>query len=171
MKEQIIELLANGVGTSATAEAVGCDPSYVSQLADLHAAEIAEKKAARFSAFIARDKLLEDAEDLALKKTVQLIPFITRPSEAARVFDVLNTAKRKTGAETGANTNGGTIVNINISQAAAVQYVKSADNQIIEMDGRSMATLPAKHLETRLLERKAAKLLEQKIPATLVDKL
>lgn len=171
MKEQIVSLLASGIGTVQVAEAIGCDPSYVSQIAGEHREQIGTLKAERFSEFIARDKMLEQAEDLVLNKTVQLIPFITRPSEAARVYGILNTAKRKTGDAAGQQTNPGTTVVINLPAAAAIQFTVTADKQVIELEGRSMVTLPAKNVEQRLQERSAQRLLNQRVPASLVSKL
>lgn len=159
MKDRIIEMLGNGIPPSAVANAVGCDPSYVSQLMsdDGVRAIVAEAKLKDIESSIKVDNMIEDIERLALERMRSLIPFCSRPLEAIRMFEAVNGAKKRTPETTGVLTPTAPIVQINISAAAAVAFKLSSDQQIVEIDGRSTATLPTKSLNTLLKERQDAR--------------
>jgi hypothetical protein len=169
MKDQIIEMLGRGIPATQVAAAVGCDDSYISQLlaSEEVSQQVSEAKAKNFSAFIAHDNDINAAEEAALKKVVGLVPFITKPSEAVRVFSVLNAAKRRT-ADAASNSQAvAQTVSLELPAAARVRFTLTQDKQVIEIEGRSMATLPAKSLAARLEQRNAARLLTSEIPASL----
>ncbi len=170
-KEQAIQLLGAGIGTSAVAEIVGCEPSYISQLADQHSEEIAALRQKNTARFISRDELLETAEQAALERTAQMIPFITKPGEAVRVYGILNSAKRALAGQQATTQAPAAIVNITLSVAAAQQLTKTHDNQVIEVNRRSMVPLASKQVNNMLSGLQAARLLATKVPASLVDKL
>lgn len=169
MKDRIIEMLGHGVSAVQVAQAVGCDESYISQL--LSSPEIFEAvslaKAKHFSAYVEQDNFLDDAEKNALEKVATLIPFITRPSDAVRVYGVLNAAKRRTtDAATHANAVAAT-VSLDLPEASRVRFTITADKQVIEIEGRSMATMPARTLAARLEQRNADRLLATNVPLSL----
>lgn len=165
MKDRIIEMLGNGIPAGAVAAAIGCSDSFVSQvLAEPGVAEqVQGLRAARFQEFAEQDATLETAEERALAKVASLIPFITKPAEAVRVYSVLNSAKRKTGQAI-SNTPTGTIVQLQLPEQARVAFTISSDRQVVEIEGRSMATMPAKSLADRLQQRQAARLLDAPPP-------
>lgn len=169
MREQILELLGHGLGISEVALAVGCDPSWISQLMsdESFKAEVQTLRAARTAKHLEHDTNLDQLEARVLERLGKLVDFCTKPGEAAKVFSILNGAKRRAAAtaETGAPT--GTVVNINLPQAVAVQLQISQDRQVIEVAGRSMTTLPAKQVAAALEQRKATRLLALEVPKTL----
>ena len=91
-------MLGRGIPAIQVAAAVGCDDSYISQL--LSSEEISLQvqvlRAEHFSEFMEQDARVDTAESAALARVETLIPFITRPAEAVRVYAVLNAAKRRT---------------------------------------------------------------------------
>lgn len=171
MRDRIIEMLGNGIPATNVAAALGCSDSLVSQILSEEGVseQVSSLRAARFQEFAEQDSSLEAAEQIALNKVKALIPFMTKPSEAARVYGILNAAKRKTGAA--ANNTGlpNTIVQLQLPEAARVSFTLSSDKQVVEIEGRSMATMPAKSLASRLEQRTAARLLATPIPSTLLD--
>ena len=52
-------------------------------------------------------------------------------------------------------------------EAARVRFTLTADRQVIEIEGRSMTTMPARSLASQLEQRNAARLLSAPIPARL----
>jgi transcriptional regulator with XRE-family HTH domain len=155
MRDKIIEMLKHGLSQTVVASAVGCSDGYVSQiLAEEGVREdIALAKIGDLERAVKVDTKIDDIEDLVLERLRNLAPFITRASEAARVFETLNSAKRKVPEVSGINsTPTAPLVQINISQQAAVAFKLSADQQVVEVDGRSMATLPSRVLANRLKE-------------------
>jgi hypothetical protein len=169
MKDRIIEMLGKGITAVQVASAVGCDESYVSQLLAEEGVleKITQAKAEHFSKYVEQDQCIDDAEAEALKKVAYLVPFITKPAEAVRVFAVLNAAKRRTSDNLNAANAIAATVSLDLPAAARVRFTLTADKQVIEIEGRSMATLPAKSLAARLEQRNAARMLTSEIPDTL----
>lgn len=166
MREKIIEMLGRGITAVQVAAAVGCDDSYISQLLSEEGVEqrIVELKAAHFSKYVEQDSLVDKAEAEALEKVAYLLPFITRPSEAVRVYSMLNAAKRRTSdAASNAQAVAQTVA-LELPAAARVRFTITHDKQVIEIEGRSLTTLPAKSLAARLEQRNAARLLTTDVP-------
>lgn len=160
MKEKIIEMLKNGIPHSAVARACGVDPSYVTQLMgdEQIREEVALAKVANLEENLKVDQQISKIEKLALNRVEQLIPFVSRPSEAVRVFEAMNSARKKTEEVTGLNQNPtAPLVEIHISAAAAVAFKMNNTQQVVEVDGRSMATLPSRTLMNKLKEKQEAR--------------
>lgn len=170
MKDKIIEMLGRGVPSTAVASAVGCDPSYISQLmADEEVSlRVQQLRAEHFSEYVELDKNIDDAETAALQRLQSLVPFITKPTEAARVFSILNSAKRRTSDESKAPSAPAQTVVIDLPAAARVAVTMTIDKQVIEVQGRSMATMPAKSLAAQLEQRNANRLLNAQVPNQLL---
>jgi hypothetical protein len=170
MKDRIIELLGKGISAVQVASAVGCDDSYISQL--LSEPGVSEQvqalKATHFAKYAEQDASLDDAEARALQRVSQLLDFATRPAEAVRIFGILNAAKRRTSdtlqnAQPVAQT-----VQLDLPAAARVRFTLTTDRQVIEVEGRSMTTMPAKSLAAQLEQRNAARLLATDVPSMLL---
>ena len=169
MREKIIEMLGRGIPATQVAAAVGCDDSYISQLLSDEAvsAEVQLLRATHYSGYLELDRKVDSAEEAALKKVAALIPYLTRPSEAARVYDILNKAKRRTVDSTAsANAPAQTVI-IDLPESARVRFTLTSDKQVIEIAGRSMATMPAKSLAAQLAQRTATRMLTSDIPNAL----
>lgn len=170
MREQILSLLGRGLQAAQVAEAVGCDPSYISQL--LAEAEFAEavqtRRAAAQLAHVEHDDSIDAMEELALAKVKQLLPFSTKISEAVKVFGILNAARRRATDVNQAATVPAQTVVINMPAAASVSVVMSSDRQVVEVEGRSMTTMPARSLAAEMEKRNAQRLLAIAVPATLL---
>ncbi len=171
MREKIIEMLGKGIPAAQVASAVGCDDSYISQLlSEPHVADqVIALKATHFSAYVEQDQKLDDAEALALEKVASLVPFITRPAEAVRVYGVLNAAKRRTVDAASQAQAVAQTVQLDLPEASRVRFTLTADRQVIEIEGRSMTTMPAKTLAAQLEQRQAARLLNAAAPTRLMN--
>ncbi len=161
-KQQVISLLAAGIPTSQIAAAVGCDDSYISQLrADPEiAAQVAEKSAATVVADAKFDELLDSAETKALEKIERSLQFANF-QQALSAFRILNGAKRRKDPLPGAGE--GTTINVHLTlpASAAPRYVKNANNEIIDVEGKTMISATAKTLDQILGDRAAGKQLPQ----------
>lgn len=169
MKDRIIEMLGKGIPASQVASAVGCDDSYISQLlGDEHIyKQVIEAKAEHFSNYVALDATLDRAEEEALNRLASLTAFITKPAEAARVYSILNSAKRRTVDSASASAVVATTVSLELPEASRVRFTLTHDRQVIEIEGRSMATMPAKSLASRLEQRNAERMLSTTVPDIL----
>lgn len=171
MKERIIEMLGQGLSATQVASAVGCDDSYISQLISDEdvSRQIQELRAENFSKYVEQDKFLDDAEARALEKVSSLVGFISKPAEAVRVFGILNAAKRRTVDQVNQQQAVAQTVSLDLPAAARVRFTLTHDKQVIEIEGRSMTTMPAKNLAARLEQRNASRLLDMQVPATILD--
>ena len=155
LKEKIIEFLKAGVPTGAIADAVGCEDSYVSQVKsdpDV-AAEIAAARIGSVEEAVLHDDILDRTELRALQRIERALPSANL-SQALAVYKTLNAATRKN-ASAANPTNGGTHIHVSLTlpQTALPHYVKNAQNEIIEVDGRTMVTATTAGIDALLAAR------------------
>lgn len=166
MKDRIIEMLGKGIPAAQVALAIGCDDSYISQLLSEPGVteQVQQLKSEHFSAFVEQDQKLDDLEAQALEKLTHLLPFVTRPAEATRIYSVLNAAKRRTVDSVNSAAPVAQTVQLELPPSARVRFTLTHDKQVIEVEGRSMTTMPAKSLAAQLEQRNAARLLTTNVP-------
>ena len=166
MKDKVLDLLGAGVMQVQVAQALGVDESYVSQLMadESFRNEVQLRRAARAAEHIELDGKIEDLEEMALNKVLKLLPLETNLMKALKVFQVANAAKKKSEAAVNAQTPS-TIVNITMPQNALVHFAMTSDKQVVEVDGRSLTTMPSHVVSQKLKERRAQSLLSDLTPA------
>lgn len=165
-KDKIIELLGAGISPVQVAGACGVSESYISQLLSDEAvtAHVQALRIQRTSKYIEQDNSIEAAEKRALELVSRnLETGFMKPGEALKHFQVLNAAKRKSEGSAVGTTPNSTVVNLTIPAAAAVQFKMTTDKQVIEIEGRSMSTMPASAVNKMLRERKAKQVLQQSL--------
>ena len=164
MKHKIIDMLGAGVSPVQTALAIGVTEGYISQLLAQEdiATQVQELRATRATAHIDHDTALDTDEEVARKLVRRnLDNGFLKPMEALKHFQVLNAARRKTDVVGQTQVPTSTVVNLNIPTMATVQFKMTSDRQVIEIDSRSMATMPAREVTKLLREKKAVEMLEQ----------
>jgi len=155
-KTLVIKYLAQGIPTSQIAMAAGCDESYISQLkADpeiqaqmaQHAAEVTIKD-------MNFDETLESAEELALSRIQKSLGFANM-GQALSAFRILNTARRR---KDGPAVSGAVTVNVNLTLPASAlpRYVTNANNEIIEVEGKTLVSATPRGLDNLLAQRAGA---------------
>lgn len=167
---KLLGLLGAGVSQTAAALACGVSDGYVSQILQEpeFAAALANQRTQKLDDAIKHDETIEGVEAKALKSLEAKLPFVRNPLEAARIFQILNTAKKRAViSDSRPEALGAQQVTIVLPKAAAVHISMNAQNQVIDIAGRSMATLPSKALPTLQAEtikakedENAAKILE-----------
>lgn len=154
-KEQIISMLAQGIPTSQIAAALGVDDSYISQLkADPEVQQqVAEQAAAATVKDLAFDELLESAEEKALERIEKNIHFANM-GQALAAFRVLNGAKKRREASLTA-LSGTTAVTVNLTLPAinVVNYTTNRNNEIVEVEGKTMISASVRSLDSILAQR------------------
>lgn len=152
-KELVIKLLSQGIPTSQIAAAAGCDESYVSQLkADPEIAKrVAEKTAVTTIADANFDERLDRAEETVLGRIEKSIGFANLP-QALAAFRTLNTARRRKEGPIGP-----AVTNINVTLTlpanALPRYVTNSNNEIVEVEGRTLVSATPKSLEATMAAR------------------
>jgi hypothetical protein len=146
LHEKLLGFLAAGVSQTQAALAVGCSDGLVSQLLETpeFAALLASKRSHKVESAVKHDNKIEDVEEKALAALAAKLPFARGPMETARIFQILNTAKKRSvlGTES-PEALGAQQVTFVLPKHAAVQIQMNTRNQVVEISGRSMATLPS----------------------------
>lgn len=159
LQGRIQKLLGQGLPTSVVASAVGCDPSYVSQLLENEEFKntVLLTRATKAEGAVTRDGKWDKIEDMALEQAEKMLPLVTRPSDLVRLASMANSAKRRAAEYSGASETGAPVVNIILPAMAAVHFQINVNSQVVEIDGRSTAALPTKHLMEIVKDRRAAR--------------
>lgn len=163
MKEKAKELLGLNIPANVVADAIGVDASLISQWMgdEAFAAEVIGMKIANTAAHAARDKEYDSIEDALvgrLKTMLESDLIFTKPVEILSAIRIINAAKRRaTPAEL--NSGGGTktFLTLQLPENAefAARFIVNNSNQVVEIAGRSIATMGAKQVVKRLEELNA----------------
>lgn len=165
-RARLFALLSTGIPPGAAAKAVGVTPAYVSQLLaddETFAEAVAVARVATLEEDVVHDNSVKSTEAKALKLISDRIGQVRNPMDAARIFQILNSSKRRTEeAAVDRLDNAPTVsVTLNIPAAAAsLVTARNSAGEIIEIAGRSLATAPASKIadiRSRLLEREQEK--------------
>lgn len=162
MKDRILSLLGSGLQPSLVASAVGCSPTYITQLLsdETFALDVSSLRVKDIEKLKERDNKWDNLEDLLLKKLEDLIPFMLRPREVIHALQTVNSARRRSedltkGTPTQQITNN--IVVLQLPQRTVSTFTKfelSKNNEVISIEGKSVAPLPSTSLLRELAEAK-----------------
>ena len=146
-KQQIKELLGSGLGPEVVATAVGCSPTYISQLLSDESfhTEVVALRTASLQANNKRDRSIDGIEDNLLRKLDEMVEsgMFYKPQDVLRATQIVNSLKRRGVSSQAATTINNTIVNLNIPAAVNRQFVMNKHKEVIEIEGQSMVTMPA----------------------------
>lgn len=161
--DEIIRLIARGWKAKEISDFLGVSESYVSQIANSEEAkeQVGKANIKEFEIAEAFDSLLDKAEKKALEQVEKSLPLM-RGTDAARIFKVLNEAKRKKDSlgRREATVGGGVIVNVVLPQAAKGALVVTRENQIVEVDGKTLVSATPTQLDRIFEERKGKTVTE-----------
>lgn len=149
IKSKLLGLLGAGVSQTAAALACGISDGYVSQiLSDPDfAGALANSRTEKLETAVKHDSTIESVEAKALEALEKKLPFVRNPLEAARIFQILNAAKKRAVVQDSRPESlGAQQVSIVLPRAASVHLQMNSLNQVVEIAGRSMATLPSRAL-------------------------
>lgn len=156
-KEKALELLGAGLENVVVANALGVSESMVSQWLsdDTFANEVQKLKLQNLTEATSRDRKWNTLEDQLLDKLEKLLPFIVNPGVVLQALKTVNAAVRRgSPRELGAQAQS-THVHLHMPQLLAAKFVVNQVNQVIEVDGRSVATMPANAVVQEMNRRKA----------------
>lgn len=160
MKEKIKELLGLNIPANVVASAVGVDASYITQLMgeEEFATEVATLRVQNTAAHAARDKKYDSIEDSLVGKLEDMLEsgfHFSKPVEILTAIKVINSAKRRAApAELAGNAPNNTYLSLQLPENSefAARFVLNAQNQVVEIAGRSLATMSAKGVLTKMEE-------------------
>ena len=148
---KLINYLAYGVSHTQISTALAISPARVSQLsADPKVIDLVAARKAEISIEeLERKADLKTAAATLLGTIVELAGETESIGEAVRAYEILDKLARNSEAEDGARTRPGKaastlIVQVPIFVQQALQIETNSKNEIVELAGRSMATLNTK---------------------------
>ncbi len=155
LADRIKSMLGKGLPSTVVASAVGCDPSYVSQLMEREdfKSEVLVARAERAEDSVKRDSKWDQIEDAALDKALETIKFVSKPSDLVRVAQMANAAKRRATEFANGSEGAAPTVNLTLPAGASIIFQMNQQSQVVEIDGRSTAPLPTQHLTKLVAER------------------
>jgi hypothetical protein len=163
-KDQVKKLLGTGLTPEIVGSAVGCDPSYISQLMadDAFAQEVAVLRMSALTANNERDKNIDGIEDnliTALRDAVETKQ-IYKPREILQAFAVVNSAKRRGIPAREAAVVNNTIVTLNMPVQVIKNYTINGGGEVVGVDKETLVTMPTNQLLNQLAEGKDGKRYE-----------
>lgn len=153
-RNYVIAALKSGFEISQIAAGLGVTASAVSQLIE---AENLQGIAAQNSKFAELDNQYNSLEEKVIKQLDRSLNIVaTEPTKLANILRILNGAKRRSLSEgqTIVNHNDVRFVQLNLPARAIPKVVKNANNEIIEVEGRVLSTMPSNLVQKKLEEHK-----------------
>lgn len=152
--DQVKKLLGSGLQAETVASAVGCEPSYISQLLgnEIFAQEVSELRAQSLMANTARDNTIGAIETKLLDNLSQLIDerAFFKPRDVLYAASVVNRMVRRGASAPTSIHMQQTVVTLNLPAAAASRFITSPKGEVLEVDGQTLVTMPARTLLSTL---------------------
>lgn len=153
-ESRALALLGQGLGPEMVASAIGVSVSRISQLLSEteFAAAVADLRFKNLSKHNERDNEYDRLEDELIAKMRDLMPFMVRPMEVARVLQIINAAKRRGSSAPESITNQQTVVALNMPISVFQKFTVNAVNQVIQAGQQQLITVQSGNM-SKLLER------------------
>jgi hypothetical protein len=147
-EDRALALLGKGVPPTAVANALGVDPSRITQLLgdEDFAERVVQAKFESLSKSTERDGNIDTLEDRLLDKLRDCLPFMTRPMEIIKSFQIINGAKRRGAQSADTLAAKQTIIQLNIPQIVLEKFTSNIHNQVIQVGSQSLLTIPSGQL-------------------------
>jgi hypothetical protein len=167
MKDRILSLLGSGLQPALVASAVGCNPSYISQLLEdqQFAFDVATRRCKDIENLTERDAKWNNLEDILLTRLNDLVPYMLRPREVLHALQVVNNAKRRSQEFINPTQQHVTnnVVVLNLPPKTINKFELSPLGEVISIEGKQLIPLPTDILlrEVSSLPAKNDEQLEQ----------
>jgi predicted transcriptional regulator len=141
--ETVVACLRNGFSESQIASSLNVTQSAISQFIQEHGLQ---SIAAQNSKFETMDSKLNDLEDCILDKLSQTLKYtVLPPMHLAKIYQTVNSAKRRS-MNDGAvihNHNNVNLVQLNLPTHVKVKVGINSRNEVIDIEGRAITSLPS----------------------------
>lgn len=157
MKEKVKALLGLNLPNSVVASATGLPEEQISAFLSEEdfRKEVQELRLKTAVEGAERDSAYNAIEDGLLNKLREAIDngFIVKPMEVARILQIINAAKRRTTPVEMAQQNNRTVLQLVMPVSIAAKFVVNQKSQVVEVEGRTIATMPASGVVAALEEK------------------
>ena len=175
MRATILHYLAIGLTPTEVAKATGVTPAYVSQLLkeEDFAAELDKKRAVHFEDKRKTDDNYDKLESLATEQLVNMVEkkLFVKPQDLLKIATMANGATRRVAPTIGATQEVSSVTHVTINlplmalpNMQPTALVKTADNQVIEMGGKTLVPMAS-----ALLIRKQQEAAVKKLAAPVAE--
>lgn len=150
---QIRNLLIENIPQAMIASTLGCDPSYISQVAAADAEEIRAARLAKYQGALDRDNKLDAVEDSLITRLQESIHYMHKPMELARVLQIVNSAKRRTSQADASPSHlqGAAVVTIVLpTNNQNPLIINQANNQVVQIGATPLVPLQMSALDRSL---------------------
>lgn len=153
-ESRALALLGQGLGPEMVASAIGVSISRISQLLSEtdFAAAVADLRFKNLSKHNERDNRYDLLEDQLIDKMNDLMPFMVRPMEVARVLQIINAAKRRGSSAPESITNQQTVVNLIMPTQVYQKFTVNTMNQVVQAGQQQLITVQSGQM-ANLLDR------------------
>lgn len=160
MRDQIIALLSQGLKQAEVSQIVGCDPSYISQLAkdkDFMADLVEARNKAVGTRVETRLANIEDSTAKVLESKMASLNAdlvdLTELPILCKVLDSINNIRRSkvVAAMPGTNQNTMVRVAVSVNMIPSPNVIRNGQNEVVAIDGTELAAMPS-HKVAQLFE-------------------
>lgn len=157
-RERALALLSTGNPPAVVASILDVDESRISQFLaeESFKTELTEKKFSNMQKHNARDTEADSLEDMLLDKMKNLIPFVNKPMEAARIYQIVNGAKRRGISSPESVINQQAIVNISLPTKVINNFTVNTVNQVIKAGEQELVTMQSSVLLSKVKTQNAS---------------
>ena len=158
MEDTILQLLSQPNITQAdVAKVLNVTESYISQVTNTPAFQekLSKARVANLIEETQHDDNLSKTEAKALEKVNTMLDYVTKPVEAARIFQILNAAKRRgaTEAEKSLVINStNTVVMLQLPNVVKQKFITNQQNEVVQIGDRPMVTMDSQLLLAKAKE-------------------
>jgi hypothetical protein len=160
-------LLGIGLPHNIVAAAIGASEGLISQWFgdEAFAKEIADLRATHAAEAVSRDLKYNSLEDQILEKLEEKMQMIWDKKELLGALRIVNSAVRRGSPQELGGKTQIQVVQLQLpeSGAFAARFVLNSQNQVVEIAGRSLATMNAKGVVQKLEEMKKAQEKNEKV--------
>jgi hypothetical protein len=148
-ESKALKLLGDGFPNTVVASATGLSESRVSQLlSDAEfSKEVSELRYKNLAKHNDRDEKADSLEDKLLEQLERTVPLLHRPMEIARIYSMINAAKRRGHSAPDHTINQQPAVALVMPTLVLQTFTKSANNQIVAAGDLSLVTIQPKQLQ------------------------
>lgn len=158
MEDTILQLLSQPNITQAdVAKVLNVTESYISQVTNTpdFQEKLSKARVANLIEETQHDDNLSKTEAKALEKVNTMLDYVTKPVEAARIFQILNAAKRRgaTEAEKSLVINStNTVVMLQLPNVIRQKFITNQQNEVVQIGDRPMVTMDSQLLLAKAKE-------------------
>jgi hypothetical protein len=155
-KDQARELLGAGLQNVVVASAIGVSESQISQWLseEQFREEVQKLRLQNLTSAAERDRKWNSLEDKLLERLDDILPTLVQPGVVIQALKAVNNAVRRAAPKDMGVTAQSTHLHLHMPALLAAKFVVNKDNQVVEVDGRSVATMPANAVVAKMNEAK-----------------